>query len=59
MRGQLARPVLRGARVSNDPRLLDGMRFTVLKQIAKGISIPDANPDDPDDHPERLVESAK
>jgi hypothetical protein len=35
------------------------MRFTVLKQIVKGISIPDANPDDPDDHPERLLESAK
>jgi hypothetical protein len=35
------------------------MRFTVLKQMAKGISIPDANPDDPDDHPERLLESAK
>jgi hypothetical protein len=26
---------------------------------AKGISIPDANPDAPDDHPERLLESAK
>jgi hypothetical protein len=35
------------------------MRFTVLKQMAKSISIPDANPDDPDDHPERLLESAK
>ncbi len=35
------------------------MRFTVLKQMAKGISIPDANPDDPDDHPERLLDSAK
>jgi hypothetical protein len=35
------------------------MRFTVLKQIVKGISIPDANSDDPDDHPERLLESAK
>jgi hypothetical protein len=30
MRGQLARPVLRGARVSNDPRLLDAMRFRHL-----------------------------
>src|SRR5271163_2118515 len=59
MRGQLARPVLRGARVSNDPRLLDAMRFTVLKQMTRGISIQDANPDDPDDHPERLLESAK
>jgi hypothetical protein len=35
------------------------MRFTVLKQMAKGIAIPDANPDDPDDHPGRLLESAK
>ena len=35
------------------------MRFTVLKQIAKGISIPDENPDDPDDHSERLLESEK
>jgi hypothetical protein len=35
------------------------MRFTMLKQMAKGISIPDASPDDPDDHPERLLESAK
>src|SRR5258708_15312860 len=35
------------------------MRFTVLKQMAKGISIPDANPEDPDDHPGRLLESAK
>ena len=26
------------------------MRFTVLKQTAKGISIPDASPDDPDDN---------
>jgi hypothetical protein len=35
------------------------MRFTVLKQMDKGISIPGANPGDPDDHPERLLESAK
>jgi hypothetical protein len=35
------------------------MRFTVLKQMAKGIAIPDATPDDPDDHPGRLLESAK
>jgi hypothetical protein len=35
------------------------MRFTVLKQMAKGIAIPDANPDDPDDHPARLPDSAK
>jgi hypothetical protein len=35
------------------------MRFTVLKQMAKGMSIPNANPDDPADHPERLLESAK
>jgi hypothetical protein len=35
------------------------MRFTVLKQMAKGISIPDVNPDDPDDHPARLLERAK
>jgi hypothetical protein len=35
------------------------MRFTVLKQMAKGISIPGANPDDPDDRPARLLESAK
>ena len=27
--------------------------------MAKGISNPDANLDDPDDHPERLLESAK
>jgi hypothetical protein len=31
------------------------MRFTVLKQMAKGIAIPDANPDDPDDHPGRVA----
>jgi hypothetical protein len=35
------------------------MRFTVLKQMAKGIAIADANADDPDDHPQRLLESAK
>jgi hypothetical protein len=35
------------------------MRFTVLKQMTKGISIADANPEDPDDHPERLLDSAK
>jgi hypothetical protein len=36
------------------------MRFTVLKQMAKGISIADANPDDPDGDPQRrLLESAK
>jgi hypothetical protein len=35
------------------------MRFTVLKQMAKGVSIPDASPDDPEDHPERLLNSAK
>src|SRR5258708_38987940 len=32
MRGQLARPVLRGARVSNDPRLIDGMRLELLRK---------------------------
>jgi hypothetical protein len=35
------------------------MRFTVLKQMAKGVPVPDANPDDPDDHPQRLLDSAK
>src|SRR5258707_11835126 len=37
MRGQLARPVLRGARVSNDPRLLDvrpaGRTFLEVKVL--------------------------
>jgi len=32
------------------------MRFIVLKQMAKGISISDANPED---YPERLLERAK
>ena len=27
--------------------------------MATSIAIPEANPDDPDDHPERLLESAK
>ena len=35
------------------------MRFTVLKQMAKGIQIQDADSEDPDDNPERLLDSAK
>ena len=38
MRGQLASPVLRGARASNGPRLLDGMRVEQLLQTARGFS---------------------
>src|SRR5260370_2185138 len=37
MRGQLARPVLRGARVSNDPRLLDSMRLRHIEQMGPSI----------------------
>jgi hypothetical protein len=36
MRGQLARPVLRGARVSNDPRLLDAMKFKAAENSIFG-----------------------
>jgi hypothetical protein len=32
------------------------MRFTVLKQMAKSIQIPDADPKDPDDNPGRLLD---
>src|SRR5271156_3298399 len=43
MRGQLARPVLRGARVSNDPRLLDSMRLRAIEQmIAKTAAVVEA-----------------
>jgi hypothetical protein len=35
------------------------MRFTVLKQMAKSIEIPDPDTDDADDNPARLLESAK
>ncbi|MGA2190606.1 MAG: hypothetical protein ABSH33_18965 [Steroidobacteraceae bacterium] len=35
------------------------MRFTVRKQMTKGISISDADPDDPEEHPVRRLESAK
>src|SRR5271168_5595053 len=38
MRGQLARPVLRGARVSNDPRLLDSMRLRHIEQMAPKVA---------------------
>jgi hypothetical protein len=36
MQGQLARPVLRGARVSNDPRLLDAMKFRAAELSVLG-----------------------
>jgi len=36
MQGQLARPVLRGARVSNDPRLLDAMKFKAAENSVFG-----------------------
>jgi len=35
------------------------MRFTVLKHMAKSIEIRDADPEDPDDNPGRLLDSAK
>jgi len=39
MRGQLARPVLRGAQVSNDLRLLDSSTAAVARFIATSLRI--------------------
>ena len=38
MRGQLASPVLRGARASNGPRLLDSMRLRPIEQMAAKVA---------------------